>query len=133
MIIGGLAVNYHGFQRATGDIDIWYNPEGKNYERLLNTIREFGFETSEIEDQKYYQVKGLINLPLERFSIELLALIDGKFSFQEAFEKADTFKVIDHVANVMSYDYLIQNKITARRPKDIEDIRQLELRRGSNL
>jgi hypothetical protein len=28
MIVGGLAVNYHGFQRATGDIDIWCNLGG---------------------------------------------------------------------------------------------------------
>jgi hypothetical protein len=26
LIIGGVAVNIHGFQRSTGDLDIWYNP-----------------------------------------------------------------------------------------------------------
>jgi hypothetical protein len=26
LIIGGVAVNIHGFQKATGDLDIWYNP-----------------------------------------------------------------------------------------------------------
>jgi hypothetical protein len=130
MIIGGLAVNYHGFQRATGDIDIWYNRNGHNYNLLMIAIRDFGFETTEIESQKYFEVKGLINLPLDRFSIELLSIIDGGFTFKDAYEKAESLKIIDTQAKVMSYEYLIQNKIMARRPKDLEDIRQLELRKN---
>jgi Nucleotidyl transferase of unknown function (DUF2204) len=128
MIVGGLAVNYHGFQRATGDIDIWYNPNEVNYEKLLKSIRNFGFETTDLEDQKYYKVKGVINLPLERFTIQFLSIIHGKFSFEDAYRQAEVFKVVEHKGKVMSYDYLIKNKIMARRPKDLEDIRQLELR-----
>lgn len=128
MIVGGLAVNYHGFQRATGDIDIWYNPTEINYKRLLKSILDFGFEISDIENQKYFEVKGVINLPLERFTIQFLSLIHGKFSFMDAYHQAEAFKIIENVGKVMSYDYLIKNKIMARRPKDLEDIRQLELR-----
>jgi hypothetical protein len=128
MIVGGLAVNYHGFQRATGDIDIWYNPTETNYEKLVKSIKDFGFETNDIESQKYYKVKGVINLPLERFTIQFLSIIHGKFSFNDAYLQAEIFKIIDHDGKVMSYDYLIKNKIMARRPKDLEDIRQLELR-----
>jgi len=128
MIVGGLAVNYHGFQRATGDIDIWYNPNETNYEKLLKSIRDFGFETTDLEGQKYYKVKGVINLPLERFTIQFLSIIHGKFSFEDAFQQAEVFKIVEHFGKVMSYEYLIKNKIMARRPKDLEDIRQLELR-----
>jgi len=86
-----------------------------------------------VESKKYYEVKGLICLPLERFSIELLSIIDAKFSFQEAYKEAESFKILDSQSKVMSYEYLLQNKIMARRPKDLEDIRQLEMRRkGEN-
>lgn len=34
IIIGGVAVNVHGFTRATGDLDIWYNPSKENFHRL---------------------------------------------------------------------------------------------------
>jgi len=34
MIIGGAAVNIHGFSRSTGDMDIWFNPTQENFERL---------------------------------------------------------------------------------------------------
>jgi Nucleotidyl transferase of unknown function (DUF2204) len=130
LIIGGLAVNYHGFQRATGDIDIWYNPSKENYDKLVSAIQSMGFETSDIENQKYYKVKGVIRLPLERYTIELLSIIDGKFTFLEAYQKGESFKIIAAIGKVMSYEYLIENKIMARRPKDLEDIRQLEIRKN---
>lgn len=31
LIIGGVAVNIHGYTRATGDLDIWYEPSAGNY------------------------------------------------------------------------------------------------------
>lgn len=132
LIVGGLAVNYHGFQRATGDIDISYNPAKENYAKLLIAIQAMGFETKDIEKQKYYELKGVVRLPLERYTIELLSIIDGKFTFMDAYQKAEKVKLINEVGLVMSYDFLIKNKIMTRRPKDLEDIRQLELRRSQN-
>ncbi len=132
LIVGGLAVNYHGFQRATGDIDIWYNPAKENYANLLIAIQAMGFETKDIEKQKYYELKGVVRLPLERYTIELLSIIDGKFTFMDAYQKAEKVKLINEVGLVMSYDFLIKNKIMTRRPKDLEDIRQLELRRSQS-
>ena len=48
LIIGGVVVNIHGYTRATGDLDIWYNPTKDNFRKLitsivaeLTTVREF--------------------------------------------------------------------------------------------
>lgn len=49
LIIGGAAVNVHGYTRSTGDLDIWYNPTAYNFEKLLACIRSFGFDTQELE------------------------------------------------------------------------------------
>lgn len=95
----------------------------------MKAIELFGFETQDLEKQKQENVKKVIILPLGRFAIELLSMIDGKFSFDVAYEMAESMKVIDHNAKVINYDFLIQNKQMSRRPKDIEDIRQLEIRR----
>jgi predicted nucleotidyltransferase len=27
IVVGGYAVNYHGYRRTTGDIDLWIKPE----------------------------------------------------------------------------------------------------------
>jgi len=38
IIIGGYSVIFHGYQRTTGDIDIWLKPDNTNKERLLPVL-----------------------------------------------------------------------------------------------
>ena len=39
LIIGGIAVNLHGFSRATGDLDILISLEDKNIEKFIKAIK----------------------------------------------------------------------------------------------
>ena len=43
LVIGGYAVAYHGYPRYTKDIDfwIWANPD--NADKVLKTVKDFGF------------------------------------------------------------------------------------------
>ena len=43
MIIGGYAVGYHGYVRATGDLDIFVEVSEANAEGLVKSFHEFGF------------------------------------------------------------------------------------------
>ena len=130
LIIGGVAVNVHGYSRATGDLDLWYNPTESNFSKLLKAVREFGFDTSEVESLITDPLKALIRLPLESFYIECIAIIDGKLSYGEVYKRAYNFKVEEElIVKVIGYDDLIQNKIMSRRAKDLDDITQLERRR----
>ncbi len=128
LVVGGFAVNYHGYIRATGDLDLWWNPTGSNFKKVLEAIQEFGFDCSDVEHlQKYDQVKSLIRLPLnEHFDIELLSLIDGKFTFGEAFQSANETVIKDIPIKVIDYVHLIKNKLGAHRAKDLHDIAELE-------
>ncbi len=127
LIIGGAAVNIYGYTRATGDLDIWYNPTQQNFLKLMTSIQEFGYDISELQKVTEYERKGFIRLPLERFSLELLSVIDGKIKFEEAFARATVNEVSHGLSiNIIGYDDLIENKIMSRRSKDLEDIKQLE-------
>lgn len=130
LIIGGVAVNIHGFTRATGDLDIWYNPTKENFKKLLKAIRDFGFDTMELEKPINYETKGFIRIPLDHFYVELLSSIDGKMKFEEVYNRAFSFKINATIVKVIGYDELIQNKIMSRRAKDLEDIAQLEKRKS---
>jgi len=35
MVIGGYAVGFHGYPRATGDLDIWIKPDDENADKIL--------------------------------------------------------------------------------------------------
>jgi hypothetical protein len=39
VVVGGVAMNLHGFVRATEDLDIFIRPEPANVERLRNALK----------------------------------------------------------------------------------------------
>lgn len=75
---------------------------------------------------------AFIRLPLGEMKIELMGKIDGKFSFEEAYKTSVETSFQGIPIRVISYEFLIENKIMSRRPKDILDIQELEKRRNLN-
>jgi hypothetical protein len=45
LLIGGYAVGYYGYPRATADMDVWVAISPKNAEKLVRVLREFGFDS----------------------------------------------------------------------------------------
>jgi hypothetical protein len=43
LVIGGMAVNFHGYHRSTGDLDLWVAITPENQDRLAAALRKFGF------------------------------------------------------------------------------------------
>ncbi len=128
MIIGGAAVNIHGFSRATGDLDIWFNPTQENFNQLLQVFQTFGFEVPD-EYQKLENIRdrGLIRLPLEKFYIEFLADVGEKFRFEELYLRCDLTPINDDLSiKVIAYADLIELKLSVHRAKDLEDVKNLE-------
>jgi len=42
LLIGGYAVGYHGYPRATADMDIWVAIHPDNANRIVSVLKEFG-------------------------------------------------------------------------------------------
>jgi hypothetical protein len=43
LLIGGYAVNYYGYARATGDMDIWVARRPENAVKIAEALVDFGF------------------------------------------------------------------------------------------
>src|SRR5512139_2957239 len=43
LLVGGYAVGYYGYPRATGDLDIWIAVHPDNAHKLMRVLSEFGF------------------------------------------------------------------------------------------
>lgn len=54
MLIGGVAVGFHGFPRSTADIDFWYNPTISNFSKLIS-----GYLSSDSGRNFYHRLKVL--------------------------------------------------------------------------
>lgn len=123
LIVGGYAVGYYGYPRATGDIDIWIACHPNNFHGLGEALRQFGFaipepiETFLVEGQFI----GLGNSPLR---IEVLTSISG-VTFNECYAER-TEEVIDGVkVNFISLSQLKLNKRASGRLKDLDDVDNL--------
>ncbi|MDL5048773.1 nucleotidyltransferase [Oscillatoria amoena NRMC-F 0135] len=128
MVIGGAAVNIHGFSRSTGDMDIWFNPTQENFEHLHQAIEKFGFEVpDEFRKLEYIRSRGLIRLPLEKFYVEFLADVGAKFRFEELYPRCEVTTLDEDLElKVIGYSDLISLKLSVHRAKDLEDVKNLE-------
>jgi len=53
LLIGGYAVGYHGYPRATADMDIWIGMSRGNALKLVNVLKEFGFDLPEVNEDLF--------------------------------------------------------------------------------
>jgi len=49
ILIGGYAVNIHGYVRTTHDMDLWIKPDNENKTRLLNVLLNKGFNQDDLK------------------------------------------------------------------------------------
>ncbi|HQE11794.1 MAG TPA: hypothetical protein PLQ78_03500 [Flavipsychrobacter sp.] len=129
MLIGGYAVNYYGYHRTTGDMDIWLEPSNENKALLLQALAALGFDEEGIEiingwdfttPQKFHI--GSDNQPDKT---EFMTHISG-ITFQDAAsQKANA--IIDGLQlPIIHYNSLIQNKESTGRTKDLADVEYLK-------
>ena len=47
-MVGGYAVGYHGYPRATGDMDIWIAVNPENARKVKKVFCDFGIPSEEV-------------------------------------------------------------------------------------
>ena len=124
LLIGGYAVGYHGYVRATGDIDIWISPNADNAGRTISALQEFGFELPDNAQNLLLIPKNVLRMGVPPVRIEVLTSISG-VSFDEAYAERVTAIIDDVDVPVISLHHLKINKRAAGRPKDMIDVEHL--------
>jgi len=124
LIIGGFAVGYHGFPRATYDIDILISFKSENIEKVKNVLREFGFRFPEIFADNFWEYDKIFRMGNPPLRIELMFKASG-IEFDECFKDRITDELDGIQVNIISLDDLKKNKLKAGRHKDLNDIENL--------
>ena len=86
LVIGGYAVGYHGFVRATGDLDLFVRRSPTNAASLVQVFRDFGFTTSDLTEQLFLETGKIVRIGFPPVRIEVMNSISG-VQFEEAFPK----------------------------------------------
>ncbi len=124
LLVGGYAVGYHGYPRATGDMDIWIAMHPRNAEKVVEVLRLFGFGLPELSPQMFLQQERIIRMGIPPFRLEVFTTISG-VHFTECYAQR-VVAVIDEVeVSLINLADLKMNKQASGRPKDINDLQNL--------
>ena len=127
LLIGGFAVNFHGFNRPTGDMDIWLKPTNENKEKFIKMIRSEGFNEEGISYiAKLDFTKPVVfhtgQIPLRIDFLTFITIV----KFDEAYNQKVLLPLGDKFVPVLHINDLILSKMTSDRIKDKLDVEELQ-------
>jgi predicted nucleotidyltransferase len=136
LVIGGVAVGYHGHIRATKDVDVVPSPDPANLRRLADVLRSLEarvegadeFESDELLDPLDPAVLAeggnwVLNTRLGRLDVM------QSFGDDALWERLSHGAIEDRIGDIgvkfVSYDDLVELKERAGRPEDLADLERL--------
>ncbi len=124
LLIGGYAVGYHGYPRATADMDIWIALNPANAEKVVGVLKEFGFDAPDLSPQLFLREWQIIRLGLPPLRIEIATTISG-VDFAECYVQRveDTLDGVE--VKLISREHLKRNKAASGRHQDLADLEHL--------
>lgn len=133
ILVGGGAVNFHGYQRHSADLDFWIDNSDDNLAILADILYKMGFSSFLFPETVR---NGQQNISLKFSPLSINVELITAFSINKSFNEAwDTATKTYHDSNafgwkVLSYEDLVTSKIKSGRPKDLLDIQELQRQRN---
>src|SRR5687767_10459687 len=124
LLIGAYAVGYHGYPRATQDLDIWIASTLENATRIVSVLKEFGFGTTELTTDLLLRPNNIVRMGEEPMRIEILNWASG-VDFDDCYRERiiDTLDGVE--VSLIGLNHLKINKRASGRLKDLADLEEL--------
>jgi len=135
ILIGGYAVNFHGYIRATGDMDLWLEPSKDNQKHFVAMLKAEGFSEDSIRSVAAldFSQPSAFHIGQEPVRIAFLTGISG-IDFYDAWKNRNELTFENLTIPVISFADLIVSKLTTGRTRDkldVEELQQIERIRKS--
>jgi len=139
VIVGGLAVQLHGYQRSTYDIDLVLAMNDGNLDQFIEVAKKFGLapvipvpidalKNAALLD-RWHREKGMLAFALREPGIAgsvIDVLVRPEVPYEQLALRAAQGELFDRFVKIASIDDLLVMKRIANRPKDRLDIAALE-------
>ena len=140
LVVGGLAVNFHGIPRMTYDIDLMILLEPENILKLVTKLTQWGYRpkipidprdlADETKRNSWVREKGMkaLNFYSETLPIgEIDILIETPIPYEELKNRAVRIELQDEKIPTVSIHDLIELKLRAGRKQDLADVEHLRM------
>jgi hypothetical protein len=146
VLVGGLAVQLHGYMRMTYDVDLVLAMNDENLAKFIDVAKGQGLapvipvpidslKNAALIDQ-WHREKGMLAFALREPSVAgsvIDVLVRPDVSFERLSADATEAEFMGKRIRIASIDHLLEMKRIANRPKDLLDITALEkIKRGED-
>jgi hypothetical protein len=124
LVIGGHAVAYHGYPRATADLDVWVAVSPSNAACLVAALTAFGFAVPALTPDLFLREERIIRMGVAPNRIEIQTGIDG-VRFADCFPRRISAALDGVNVHFIALEDLKANKRASGRNKDLADLDHL--------
>ena len=124
LLIGGYAVGYYGYPRATADMDIWIAISKENARKVTEAMKDFGVNTPALSEGIFLEPGKIIRMGYPPIRIEVLTEISG-VNFKRCYARREEIKIDGIKIKMISLGDLLKNKKASGRHKDLNDLENL--------
>lgn len=140
LVIGGVAVGYHGHVRATKDLDVVPAPDPANLEKLALVLENLDARIEGAEDFNKGELPDLPDpaalaqggnwvLQTRLGRLDIMQWIDDEALWKRLAPAAIEDRIADLPIKLISYEDLVALKERAARPEDLTDLERLRIAR----
>ena len=140
VVVGGLATIAHGYVRLTTDADVVVALDRENAQKAVEAIISAGFvpgvpiKAADFADQetreKWIAEKNMMVLNFKMSSDVFQAIdvfVKYPLDFELMYAESQIHEGYGIPVRICSLDHLIRMKLESGRPKDMDDVRMLEM------
>jgi len=140
LVVGGLAINFHGIPRMTYDIDLMVLLEPENILKLVTKLTQWGYKpkipidprdlADETKRNSWVYEKGMKALNFYRETLpigEIDILIETPIPYEQLRSRAVRIELQDEKVPTVSIHDLIELKLRAGRKQDLADVEHLRI------
>jgi len=124
LLVGGYAVGYHGYPRATVDMDIWIRRGAANAEKMVLLLREFGFDVPNLSKDLFLREDQIVRMGVPPIRLEIFTSIPG-VQFDDCYGSRIVDELGGIMVNLINLENLKANKRASGRNKDLNDLENL--------
>lgn len=120
LVIGGYAVAFHGYARATNDIDVLVDPAEANVRRIERALRAFVGTAPRPEALR--RRGGMVRVGGDFTHLDITTKVDGLGAFAPLWTRRVRGELLGEPVAYLALADLLRTKRAANRPKDRGDL-----------
>ena len=95
LVVGGYAVNFHGYARNTRDMDVWLQPTKENQNAFIQTLLCMSYTEQEVEPLYKEDFEKPFKATVGPYdaSLDLLTSFHSAINFDQAYMQKETYEI----------------------------------------